>query len=75
MVACGDREDFLQLLRLWPSRGKAKGAATAKENLAEAGPLHEDELDFHYDWQDHRATMRLFVEKLAQRVLDLVFDE
>ena len=55
--------------------GKAKGAETAKEKLAEAGPLHEDELDFHYDWQDHRAAMRLFVEKLAQRVLDLVFDE
>jgi len=65
----------LPFLRILPSRGKAKCAGTAKENHAEALPLHDDELDFHYDGQDHRAAMCLFVEKLAQRVLDLVFDE
>src|SRR5205085_4615369 len=41
VVACGDREDFLQFLRMLPSRGKATYAETAKENHAEAEPLHE----------------------------------
>jgi len=41
VVACGDREDFLQFLRMVPSRGKAPCAETAKENHAEALPLHE----------------------------------
>ncbi len=29
----------------------------------------------HYDRQDHRAAVRLFVEKLAQCVLDFVLDK
>ena len=41
VVACGDREDFLQFLRMLPSRGKATCAETAKKNHAEAEPLHE----------------------------------
>ena len=39
IVACGDLEDFLQFLCL--PFGKAQDARTAKENHAEALPLHE----------------------------------
>src|SRR5438067_7466253 len=38
MVACGDREDVLQFVRILPSCRKAKCAETAKENQAEALP-------------------------------------
>ena len=51
MVAYGDREDFLQFVRLLPSLGKAKGAQTAKENRAEAGK-------FTQGWSDYELTMK-----------------
>src|SRR2546429_5219034 len=47
------------------------------EALLASGPLlfSLEELDFHYDRQDHGTAMRLFIEKLTQGVFNLVFDE
>ena len=47
------------VLRAWPQA--AKPAA--------------QKLHLHHDRQDHWAAMRLLIEELAQRMLDLIFDE
>jgi len=41
IVAYGDREDFCRFCALCLPEGKAQGAEPAKENRAEAKPLHE----------------------------------
>jgi len=41
LVACGDREDFLQFLRFLPCLRQGKKRKNCKKKCAEAEPLHE----------------------------------